>query len=139
MHNIKANFDKIIKDEINKKGNYPRRGSVPKFSDIEVIALSLTAECLGIDSENFLFSKLKNEYTGAFKNLSSRRQYNNRRKLLSEKSKKRSKSFFYFFLHFSQHQTSKSSKTRQKYGKNSRKVLLLLLLLLQFDTLALSN
>ena len=30
----------------------------PKFSDIKVIALSLTAECLGIDSENLLFSKL---------------------------------------------------------------------------------
>ncbi len=62
MHNIKANFDKIIevikeiiKEEINEKGNYLRRGSVPKFSDIEVIALSITSECLGIDSENYYF------------------------------------------------------------------------------------
>lgn len=64
MHNIKVNFDKILEvikdilsDEINEKGNYLRRGTVPKFSDIEVIALSLTAECLSIDSENYLFSK----------------------------------------------------------------------------------
>ncbi len=93
MHNIKTNFDKIIevikeiiKEEINEKGNYLRRGSVPKFSDIEVIALSITSECLGIDSENYLFSKLNNEYRDDFKNLISRRQYNDRRKLLFEKT-----------------------------------------------------
>ena len=93
MHNIYTNFIKIldvlkdiIGDEINEKGNYLRRGSVPKFSDIEVIALSLTAECLSIDSENYLFSKLNNEYLGNFKNLISRRQYNDRRKLLFEKT-----------------------------------------------------
>ncbi|MBK7884933.1 MAG: hypothetical protein IPJ81_14985 [Chitinophagaceae bacterium] len=61
MHNIRLNFDKImlvlkdiLGDEINVKGNYPRRGSVPRFSDLEEISLSLTAECLGIDSENYL-------------------------------------------------------------------------------------
>jgi hypothetical protein len=65
MHNIKTNFDKILgvlKDiigqHVNEKGNYVRRSSVPKFSDIEVIAMSLTAECLSIDSENYLFSNL---------------------------------------------------------------------------------
>ena len=76
----------IIKEEINEKGNSLRRGSVPKFSDIEVIALSITSECLGIDSENYLFSKLNNEYRDDFKNLISRRQYNDRRKLLFEKT-----------------------------------------------------
>ena len=64
MHNIRTNFCKIIEvikeiigNDINEKGNYLRRGTAPKFSDIEVIALSLTAECLSIDSENLLFSK----------------------------------------------------------------------------------
>lgn len=88
MHNIKTNFDKVI--EVIKRvlggevieGNFPRRGTKPKFSDLEVIALSLTAECLGIDSENLLFSKLRAEYTSDFKNLISRRQYNDRRKFL---------------------------------------------------------
>jgi hypothetical protein len=95
MHNIKTNFDKIlavIKDilcnEINDKGNYTRRGTVPKFSDIEVIALSLTAECLSIDSENYLFSKLNKEYIDEFENMISRRQYNDRRKLLFEKTER---------------------------------------------------
>lgn len=93
MHNIKTNFDKILVvikdilgDEINDQGNYLRRGTVPRFSDIEVIALSLTAECLSIDSENYLFSKLIKEYENDFTNLISRRQYNDRRKLLFEKT-----------------------------------------------------
>ncbi len=80
MHNIKTNFDKILVvvkdilgDKINEKGNYLRRGTVPRFSDSEVIALSLTAECLSIDSESYLFSKLKNEYLNEFENLISRR------------------------------------------------------------------
>ena len=93
MHDIKANFDKILdhlkellSDEVNAKGNYKRRGVVPRFSDIELMALSLTAECLGIDSENYLFSKLASEYRGKFANLISRRQYNDRRKRLFEKT-----------------------------------------------------
>lgn len=93
MHNIKTNFDKILlvlKDilgeEISEKGNYLRRGTIPRFSDIEVMAMSLTAECLGIDSETYLFSKLNKEYRKNFDNLISRRQYNDRRKLLFEKT-----------------------------------------------------
>ena len=93
MHNIKTNFDKILVvikdilgDQIDEKGNYLRRGTVPRFSDIQVIALSLTAECLSIDSENYLFSKLDKEYLNEFTNLISRRQYNDRRKLLFEKT-----------------------------------------------------
>lgn len=95
MHNIKTNFDKIfivvkdiLKEEVNDKGNYYRRGTVPRFSDVSVIALSLTAECLGIDSENYLFSKLNNEYQNEFENIISRRQYNDRRKLLFEKTER---------------------------------------------------
>jgi hypothetical protein len=93
MHNIKTNFDKIlgvikdiIGDKINDKGNYLRRGTRPRFSDVEVIALSLTAECLSIDSENYLFSKLNKEYLREFENIISRRQYNDRRKLLFEQT-----------------------------------------------------
>jgi Transposase DDE domain len=93
MHNIKTNFVKILEvlkdiigEGLNEKGNYLRRGTVPRFSDIEVIALSLTAECLGIDSENYLFSKLNKEYLCDFENMISRRQFNDRRKLLFEKT-----------------------------------------------------
>ena len=62
MHNFYAKYARIFdickrfsKNLVNELGNVPRRGVVPKFSDLEVIALSLTAESLSIDSENCLF------------------------------------------------------------------------------------
>ncbi|MBP6430671.1 MAG: IS982 family transposase [Ferruginibacter sp.] len=95
MHNIKVNFDKIIdvvkdilRDELTVRNNFKRRGVIPRFSDVEVISLSLTAESLGIDSENYLFSKLLKEYSHEFINLISRRQYNDRRKLLFEQTER---------------------------------------------------
>lgn len=95
MHNIKTNFDKIFEvvkamteDETDARGNYARRGTKPRFSDTEVIALSLTAECLGIDSENYLFAKLNKEYSHEFSNMISRRQYNDRKKGLFEKTER---------------------------------------------------
>lgn len=89
MHNLKTNFDKMLdickqigKEFTNEQGNMPRCGVVPRFSDLEIIALSLTSESLSIDSENLLFSKLESDYRGDFPNLISRRQYNDRRKYL---------------------------------------------------------
>lgn len=64
---------------MNEKGNQCRPGVVPRFSDLEVIALSLTAESIGIDSENYLFTKLS-EYSSELPHLISRRQFNDRRK-----------------------------------------------------------
>ena len=90
MHNLKTNFDKILEQikpfaikMVNSQGNIPRCGVIPKFSDLEVVALSMTAEALSIDSENLLFKKIK-EYKSDFKNIISRCQYNQRRKYLSE-------------------------------------------------------
>ena len=91
MHNIKTNFDKILKicklesvGLVNNLGNVPRSGKVPKFCDLEVIALSLTAEAMSIDSENLLFYNLNIDYKDDFPNLISRRQYNGRRKYCFE-------------------------------------------------------
>ena len=49
MHNLYANFAKILeickdfsKNLVNEIGNIPRPGVVPRFSDLEVVALSLT-------------------------------------------------------------------------------------------------
>lgn len=58
----------------------PRRGPVPKFSDLEVVALSLTAETESIDSEKWLFDYKLQEYKDNIPNLISRRQFNDRRK-----------------------------------------------------------
>ncbi len=90
MHNFHAIFRKILEickqfsyDLVNTEGNSRRRGVAPRFSDIEVIALSLTAETLSIDSENYLFRKLA-ESKKEIPNLISRRQFNDRRKSTSE-------------------------------------------------------
>lgn len=87
MHNLYTKFVKILeickqfsKNLVNEHGNMPRRGPVPKFSDLEVIALSLTAESESIDSENWLFESKLNEYKDKIPNLISRRQFNDRRK-----------------------------------------------------------
>ncbi len=89
MHNLYTIFAKILEINkrfaiklVDKKGNIPRRGVVPKFSDLEVISLSMAAESMGIDSENYLFSKLE-RYKIDMPNLISRRQYNDRRKITS--------------------------------------------------------
>lgn len=94
MHNLKANFDKILNicklnsnDLVNEFGNIPRPGPVPKFSDLEVISLSMMAEALGIDSENLLFLKIKTDHQEDFSTIISRRQYNDRRKFLSSLQK----------------------------------------------------
>ena len=52
----------------------------PKFSDLEVVALSLTAETESIDSEKWLFEYKLQEYKDNIPNLISRRQFNDRRK-----------------------------------------------------------
>lgn len=87
MHIFFAMFVKILdlcmsfsKVLVNEKGYMPRRGVVPRFSDLEVIALSITAETESIDSENRLFVMLKS-LAADLPNLISRRQYNDRRNL----------------------------------------------------------
>lgn len=45
----------------NEFGNIPRCGVAQKFSDLEVVALSITAEEFSFDSENLLLHRLHNE------------------------------------------------------------------------------
>lgn len=76
MHDLKANFDKILLitnqalcDKLNKDGNlqsFPRK---PKLADNEIIALSICQECLSINSENSFLAKLKSDYPAAFPHL----------------------------------------------------------------------
>ena len=75
MHNLYAIFAKLLNickqiagNLVNESGNVPRRGVVPKFSDLEVVALNMTSEAVGIDSESLLFAKLQ-EYRIEIPNL----------------------------------------------------------------------
>ena len=87
MHNLYTKFVKILEickqfseNIVNESGNVPRRGPVPKFSDLEVVALSLTTETESIDSEKWLFDYKLQEYKDNIPNLISRRQFNDRKK-----------------------------------------------------------
>ena len=89
MHNLKTNFDKlfnitksVFKDRLNQSDNYYFYPNKPKLSDCEIIALSVTGESLGIDSESYFLGIIlligfilqitylfKNHLKVAFKNM----------------------------------------------------------------------
>jgi len=89
MINLASNFDKILSivkqsliNELDSKSNLPRRGPKPKFSDAEVIALSILSEWLMYNSEYYLFKILHKQYKSEFPNLIDRTGFNRRRKAL---------------------------------------------------------
>lgn len=88
MHNFIVKSGKILDiikefagNRVDQNGNRPHCGVVPKFSDLEVIAIPATAEAFGIDSENFLFKRLEEVKGNFLPNLISRIQFNQRRKI----------------------------------------------------------
>lgn len=90
MHNLKSNYDKFFQ-LINKncskmfvsEGNFKFYPNPPKMSDATIIALSLSAESNGIDSENYFWTKLETEHQNDFPNLIDRTRFNRRKKRLS--------------------------------------------------------
>lgn len=91
MHDLKANFEKFyhitkeyLSQELNEFENVCYYANRPRFSDCKVIALGICCEALGIDSENYFWSKLTNDYENDFPDLMHRTNFNRRRKRLSE-------------------------------------------------------
>lgn len=89
MHNIKTNFDKFyeivkssLQDKLNLDDNLQYYPNKPKMNDCSVIALSICAEAIGIDSENYLWSKIKKDYKADFPDLIDRSNFNKRRRRL---------------------------------------------------------
>ena len=82
MTNIVKNYFRVLEVisslnfELDFKSGIGRK---QKMSDLEVVALSLTAEFMSIDSENSLFKQL---LPGEISNLIERSQFNKRRKKL---------------------------------------------------------
>ena len=89
MHNIKTNFDKFyeivkssLQDKLNDDDNLQYYPNKPKMNDCSIIALSICAESIGIDSENYLWSKILKDYKGDFPGLIDRSNFNKRRRRL---------------------------------------------------------
>lgn len=80
MNNLNANYERILEvlRKISKETLLPYQRREPKLSDLEVIALSLTSEYMGIDSENHLFRILPTRLNQKIE----RSVYNRRRRRL---------------------------------------------------------
>lgn len=83
MNNLSANYERIL-EVLRKISNenllsYQRR--VPKLKDLELISLALTAEFMGIDSENHLFRQIPQR----IKIKIERSVYNRRKRRLVDK------------------------------------------------------
>ena len=86
MHNIKTDLDKfhqILKTSLQPKLNeddnlyfYPNK---PQMNDSSITALSICAEAIGIDSENYLWSKILKDHSIDFPYLIRRSNFNRRR------------------------------------------------------------
>jgi hypothetical protein len=82
FHNILLIVKHSLKNRLNSDGNLPKAGRKPKFSDAEVLALSILMEILMIDSENYLFVLL-NKFKQQIPHLISRPSFNRRRRKLA--------------------------------------------------------
>ncbi len=60
MSNLESSYNKILGTlhQVESKENFLNQIRKPKLSDIELIALNLTSEYLGVDSEYELFRRL---------------------------------------------------------------------------------
>jgi len=83
MSNLQTVYTKIhrLLHEIEDNDYFLRQRKKPKLNDKALIALSLAAETLGIDSERFLFKQLPESLKG----LIERSVYNRRARRLSAK------------------------------------------------------
>jgi len=80
MNNLNANYKRILEvlREISKEQLLPYQRRQPRLSDLELVSLSLTAEFMGMDSENDLFRKLPQNISSKIE----RSVYNRRRRRL---------------------------------------------------------
>ena len=91
MHDLYSIYTKVLKQVklclkqyLVDGQNMRHYSNAPKMSDVEIISLAITSECLGIDSENLLWAKINKDYGSKFPNLIHRTRYNARRKALSD-------------------------------------------------------
>ena len=88
-HNLKTNLDKffkttksVFKDCLNQSENFYFYPNKPKLSDCDIIALLVTGESLGIDSESCFLGKLKFDHKDDFPRLIDCSNFSRRRKHL---------------------------------------------------------
>ena len=83
MSNLLDCYTRILSvlHELEPADNFLDQRRIPKFSDKELLALNLAAECLGIDSERYLFKRLPDQITSCIE----RSVFNRRKRRLNDK------------------------------------------------------
>jgi len=101
MSNLLSSYTKIhcLLHELDATHNFLNQIRPPKLSDKQLIALSLAAEALGIDSERFLFKQLPDELI----NRIERSVYNRRRRALAFKIEEFRQKISHQVVAFSEH------------------------------------
>ena len=91
MHDLATIYGKVrntiqsrTKNFFDGAGNTRTYPNPPKMSDLEVISLAITAECIEVTSENLLWYKLEKDYPDLFPQLIHRASFNRRKKSLRE-------------------------------------------------------
>lgn len=81
MSNLHSSYTRILDvlHDLEPRGYFLNQIRLPKLTDKQLIALSLAAEALGIDSERYLFKRLPTQLIGKI----YRSVYNRRRRKLS--------------------------------------------------------
>lgn len=91
MHDLRVKYEKILEltqfhfEHLTVEGNFQFYPKKPKMTDLELIALCLCTEASSIDSENLLFSKLKQDYPGWYSQVGCRTRFNRRRRRLANR------------------------------------------------------
>jgi hypothetical protein len=90
MHNLKTNFSKFqqlattfLSDLLAADGNFRFYPNPPKLCDLDIIALTLCAEAMSIDSESYFWSKLTSDHRADFPHLIARCNFNRRKRNLA--------------------------------------------------------
>lgn len=64
-------------------GNFQYYKNPPKWSDIEIVTLAILAEIISLDSESWLFTRMKSDLNLIFPVLIDRSNYNRRKRRLN--------------------------------------------------------
>lgn len=82
MHNIKTTFGKFyeivkscLQSILNEGDNLQFYPNKPKMNDCSIIALYICAESIGINAENYLWSKIKKDHKKRFSSISRQKQF----------------------------------------------------------------
>ncbi len=99
MSKIVKNYHRILEtiESLNITLTERKAGRKPKMTDLQVVALSLTAEYMSIDSENLLFQLIPLD---SIENLLERSQFNKRRRKLLEFTERLRKGLSHNFIEF---------------------------------------